>query len=87
MLEFCGRGTLDTMLHHGSLGTGGASGRRADMQKLLLMMRGIARGMVHLHTRRPPILHRDLKPGERPGWQQQHVTCATIPSWDMGTCG
>lgn len=66
MLEFCGRGTLDTMLHHGSLGTGGASGRRADMQKLLLMMRGIARGMVHLHTRRPPILHRDLKPGESP---------------------
>lgn len=56
LLEFCGRGTLDTLLHHV-----GALPRQADMQKLLPMMRGIARGMVHLHTRRPAILHRDLK--------------------------
>ena len=34
--------------------------RQAD--RLLAMARGIARGMLHLHTRRAPILHRDLKP-------------------------
>jgi serine/threonine protein kinase len=30
--------------------------------KLLQIIRSVARGMLHLHTRRPPLLHRDLKP-------------------------
>ncbi|KAI8475778.1 MAG: hypothetical protein J3K34DRAFT_480500 [Monoraphidium minutum] len=89
VLEFCARGTLDTLLHHNSslllrpgAGAGGAArssasqgrggggsrsggggGGAVDMQKLLPLVRGIARAMLHLHTRRPhPILHRDLKP-------------------------
>lgn len=34
-----------------------------DPKKLLPIARSIARGMLHLHRRLPPILHRDLKPG------------------------
>ena len=34
----------------------------AQVSRLLPLVRSIARGMLHLHTRRPPILHRDLKP-------------------------
>lgn len=33
-----------------------------DPSKLLPIVRSIARGMLHLHTRSPPIMHRDLKP-------------------------
>jgi serine/threonine protein kinase len=61
LLEFCGRGTLDSMLHHSS--AFGPTKGRFELQKVLPIMRGIARGMTHLHSRRPAILHRDLKPG------------------------
>ena len=30
---------------------------------MLQIARQIARGMLHLHTRTPPVQHRDLKPG------------------------
>ena len=33
-----------------------------DPRKLLTIVRSIARGVFHLHTRRPPILHRDISP-------------------------
>lgn len=36
---------------------------RPDVVKLLVLMRGVARGILHLHTRSPAILHRDIKPG------------------------
>lgn len=35
---------------------------RPDVVKLLVLMRGVARGLLHLHTRSPAILHRDIKP-------------------------
>ncbi|GMH35519.1 hypothetical protein BSKO_03387 [Bryopsis sp. KO-2023] len=56
VLEYCPRGTLDGMLHHTRM-------TRWDLTKVLQMVRGVARGMLHLHTRKPAILHRDLKPG------------------------
>ena len=55
VMEYCPRGTLDLMLHH-------TVPTRPPPEKLLALVRSIARGMLHLHTRRPPILHRDLKP-------------------------
>lgn len=55
-MEYCPRGTLDVMLHH-------SAATRWDSAKLLNLVRSIARGMLHLHTRKPPMLHRDLKPG------------------------
>ncbi|KAK9811688.1 hypothetical protein WJX72_008422 [[Myrmecia] bisecta] len=57
VMEYCPRGTLDLMLHHT------AQNKRWDPVKVVPVVRSIARGMLHLHTRRPPILHRDLKPG------------------------
>ena len=56
VMEYCPRGTLDTLLHH--------SARRFwNPQKLVALLIAVVRGMVHLHAQRPPLLHRDLKPG------------------------
>jgi hypothetical protein len=35
---------------------------RPDVVKCLRLMRGVGRGLLHLHTRQPAILHRDIKP-------------------------
>lgn len=55
VLEYCPRGTLDVMLHH-------TMTSRWDPKKVLQIIRAIARGVLHLHSRKPAILHRDLKP-------------------------
>jgi hypothetical protein len=55
IMEYCPRGTLDSMLHYTSRLI------QWDPLKLLPIIRGICRGMYHLHSR--GILHRDLKPG------------------------
>jgi serine/threonine protein kinase len=54
--EFFPRGTMEVMLHH-------TAAKRWDTAKLLLIIRSIASGVQYLHTRSPPILHRDIKPG------------------------
>lgn len=56
IFAFC-RGTLDMLIHNGGTSTA------LDPVKLLPIARSVARGMLHLHRRLPPILHRDLKPG------------------------
>lgn len=53
IMEYCPRGTLDVLLHH-------AARKPWDPLRLLPIVRSIARGVYHLHTRH--ILHRDLKP-------------------------
>ncbi|KDD71782.1 hypothetical protein H632_c4410p0, partial [Helicosporidium sp. ATCC 50920] len=55
-MELCLRGTLSELIHHGTP-------RQLDPLRVVPLARGIARGLLHLHTRRPPILHRDVKPG------------------------
>lgn len=55
VLEYCPRGTLDVLLHH-------TMTSRWDPLKVLQMIRCVARGILHLHSRKPAILHRDLKP-------------------------
>lgn len=42
------------------------------------MVRSIARGMLHLHTRKPPMLHRDLKPGNIFVGEQAALFCYII---------
>lgn len=59
VMELCPRGTLDVLIHQGG---SSASPLKMDPAKLLPIVRSIARGMLHLHTRSPPVLHRDLKP-------------------------
>jgi serine/threonine protein kinase len=59
-------GTLDTLIHRGGALDAGAprGGGRPPLEplKLLPILRSVARGVLHLHTRSPPLLHRDLKP-------------------------
>ena len=55
VLEYCPRGTLDVLLHH-------TMTCRWEPAKVLQMVRSIARGVLHLHSRKPAMLHRDLKP-------------------------
>jgi len=66
VMEYCPRGTLDTMIHHtmGGSKKGAPAGAGWDPMRVVLpMVRSIARGILHLHRRSNPILHRDIKPG------------------------
>jgi serine/threonine protein kinase len=52
------------LIDSGSTAAADAAGTqsRPDLPKLLPLMRSIARGLLHLHSRQPAILHRDIKP-------------------------
>ena len=57
--EFCARGSLTSVLQSGS-----ASPERSaelDWPRRIGMAADCVRGMLYLHTRTPPIVHRDLK--------------------------
>lgn len=58
-VEFCPRGSLFEVLHAGALNPSVA--RMLTWRRRMCMAADAAAGMLHLHTRVPPIIHRDLK--------------------------
>jgi serine/threonine protein kinase len=61
VLELCTGGALDTRLACKAVGGGAALPEPLAWQERLDIAVGIASALVHLHTRRPQLLHRDLK--------------------------
>lgn len=60
--EFCPRGSLYTLLHAGKRGDRPAEGtQHLTWTRTLCMLRDAAQGMNHLHTRKPTLVHRDLR--------------------------
>jgi hypothetical protein len=59
VMEFCARGSLLSVLRGGAA----SASRAAELTwaRRLAMAGDCVRGMLYLHTRSPPILHRDLK--------------------------
>ncbi|KAL4517811.1 hypothetical protein Ndes2437B_g03932 [Nannochloris sp. 'desiccata'] len=58
-LEYASRGSLFDVLQNGN--TDSAVAAELTWRRRLAMAADAAAGMLHLHTRAPPILHRDLK--------------------------
>ena len=60
--EFCPRGSLYDLLHAGKRGDRPAEGtQHLTWVRTLRMLRDAAQGMNHLHTRKPVIVHKDLR--------------------------
>jgi serine/threonine protein kinase len=60
--EFCARGSLfDLLAEAAGSGGAGALGRQLGWPRRLGMLLDAAKGMLYLHSHKPPILHRDLK--------------------------
>ena len=57
--EFCSRGSLTSVL----MGANNSPERAAELtwKRRMSLAADCVRGMLHLHTRAPPIIHRDLK--------------------------
>ena len=62
-LEFCPRGSLYSVLKRAATDQGGPTAAALTWQRRWRMAADAAAGMLHLHTRPPPVLHRDLKSG------------------------
>jgi serine/threonine protein kinase len=58
-VEYCPRGSLDDVLAQGLADS--ESAKRLTWIRRLRMAKDIAAGLLHLHSRVPPILHRDVK--------------------------
>jgi hypothetical protein len=58
VLELCTGGALDTRLACKAVGGGAAPPEPLAWQQRLDIAVGIAQALVHLHTRRPQLLHR-----------------------------
>lgn len=59
VMEYCSRRSVDKILHEASNDPRAA--RSLDWVHLLGIAADAAKGMLYLHTRSPPIIHRDLK--------------------------
>ena len=59
--EFCARGSLYSLLRAAAAAEGGAEARELTWARRAALARDAAAGMLHLHSRRPAIVHRDLK--------------------------
>ena len=59
VMEFCSRRSVDKILHDASRDPRAA--KSLDWVHLLGIAADAAKGMLYLHTRSPPIIHRDLK--------------------------
>ena len=58
-VEFCPRGSLFEVLHAAAADP--AAARALSWRRRVCMAADAAAGMLHLHTRSPPLIHRDLK--------------------------
>lgn len=58
--EYCARGSLADVLRGGKQGKPGAAAELTWRRRLSMAL-DAATGMLHLHARTPPIIHRDLK--------------------------
>jgi serine/threonine protein kinase len=59
--EYCARGSLYDLLKAAAADDGSAEARELTWARRAALARDAAAGMLHLHTRRPAIVHRDLK--------------------------
>ena len=69
--DFLPRGSLHDYLHPGPTPGAAASGGQPrptqDWATRLRMAQGVTEGLLYLHTQRPPVVHRDLKPASEGG--------------------
>jgi serine/threonine protein kinase len=61
VLELCAGGSLETRLACTAVGQGAVAPNPLEWAQRLGIAVGIAQALVHLHSRRPQLLHRDLK--------------------------
>lgn len=61
VMEYCPRGSLDRLLRDAAQGGGG--GRQLDRRRRVRIALQAARGIAYLHSLSPPVVHRDIKPG------------------------
>lgn len=59
VMEYCAKCSLDMLLKAGL--ANGQMAKRLSWPRLLSMALDGAKGMLYLHTRQPPVAHRDLK--------------------------